>query len=118
MKLFTKLALCWHFWNVIQVTDKQRNEFTDSVAESENVQFLNVELVGFILPVTTVDKNQKKGAWMAQSTEHLTLGFCSGHALRIVGLSPESGSALSIESPWDSPFATPPPLSYIHDLSF
>ena len=35
---------------------------------------------------------------MAQSVEHLTLGFGSGHDLRVVGSSPELGSALSAGS--------------------
>ena len=33
---------------------------------------------------------------MAQSVKHLTLDFGSGHDLRVVKLSPELGSALSI----------------------
>ena len=34
---------------------------------------------------------------MAQSVKHLTLDFGSGHDLRVVKLSPELGSALSVE---------------------
>jgi len=35
---------------------------------------------------------------VAQSVGRLTLGFGSGHDLRVLGLSPMSGSALSTES--------------------
>ena len=38
-----------------------------------------------------------RGAWVAQSVESPTLEFGSGHDPRVVGLSPTSGSALSIE---------------------
>ena len=39
---------------------------------------------------------------MVQSVKCLTLGFGSGHALTIVGLSPVSGSVLIVESASDS----------------
>jgi len=42
------------------------------------------------------------GTWVAQSDECLTLDFRSGRDLRVVGLSPLSGSALGMESAWDS----------------
>ena len=38
-----------------------------------------------------------RGAWAAQSVEHLTLDFGSGHDLRVVRLSPVLGSALGME---------------------
>ena len=38
-----------------------------------------------------------QGAWVAQLAEHLTLDLGSGHDLRVVGLSPVSGSTLSAE---------------------
>ena len=53
------------------------------------------------------------GAWVAQSVEHLALGFCSGHGLRVVGLSPASGSVLSEEFASLSPSAPPPPPMYL-----
>ena len=37
------------------------------------------------------------GSWVAQSVERPTLDFSSGHDPRVVGLSPRSGSMLSIE---------------------
>ena len=46
---------------------------------------------------------------MAQSVEHPTLGFGSGHDLRVMGLSPALGSMLSGESAWDSSLTVPPP---------
>ena len=48
---------------------------------------------------------------VAQSVAHLTLDFGSGHDSRVAGLSPMSGSALSMEPSWDSPLALPLPLS-------
>ena len=39
---------------------------------------------------------------MAQWVEHLTLGFGSGHDLGVVGLSPVSGSVLSLQSAGES----------------
>ena len=39
-----------------------------------------------------------RGAWVVQSFEQPTLGFGSGHDFRVVGLSPISGSMLSMES--------------------
>ena len=44
------------------------------------------------------DKNGKKGAWLVQSAEHWTLGFGSGHDLRVVRQSPVLGSILHAES--------------------
>ena len=37
------------------------------------------------------------GAWVAQSVEHLTLDFGSGHDPEVVGSSPASGPSLSME---------------------
>ena len=52
---------------------------------------------------------------MAQSVACRTLGFGSGHDLRVVRWSPRSGSAFSRESAWESlsllTSALPPPLS-------
>ena len=39
---------------------------------------------------------------MAQLVECLTFDFGSGHDPRVVGLSPVSGSVLSVEPGWDS----------------
>lgn len=43
-------------------------------------------------------KNQSRGSWVAQSVKCPCLGFSSGPDLRVLGLSPESGSVLSMES--------------------
>ena len=49
------------------------------------------------------------GAWAAQSVKHLTLDFCSGHDLRVVGLTPTSGF---MDPAYDSLSpSTPPPLA-------
>ena len=37
------------------------------------------------------------GAWVAQLVGHPALDFSSGHDPRVMGLSPMSGSALSME---------------------
>ena len=52
---------------------------------------------------------------MAQSVEHLTLGFLSGHDLGVLGLgtAPTMGSELSTESAGDS---LHPPGSHISSL--
>ena len=42
-------------------------------------------------------KTDGRGHWVAQSVKHLTLDFGSGHDLRILGSSGESGSPLSME---------------------
>ena len=39
-----------------------------------------------------------KGPWVVQSVEHPTLGFSSGHDLRVMRSRPVSGSKLSEES--------------------
>ena len=47
---------------------------------------------------------------MVQLVEHLTIGFGSGHDLRVLGWSPRSGSMLGGESAWrisSSPSAPP-----------
>ena len=50
-----------------------------------------------------------RGTWVAQSVQHLTRGFSSGHDLRVVSLSPASGSMLSGDSVGDSlPLPLPP----------
>ena len=54
---------------------------------------------------------------MVQLVKYLTLGFLSGHVLRVLGLSPLSSSALSMGSGSSSPSASPAPLSLILFLS-
>ena len=46
-----------------------------------------------------------RGAWVAESVKHLTLGFGSGHNLEVRGYQ-------SVEPAWDClfPFPTAPPL--------
>ena len=53
---------------------------------------------------------------MAQSVKHLALDFRSGHDLRVVRLSPGSGSALGVEL-LESPSTPLPLLSLFHSLS-
>ena len=55
-------------------------------------------------------KNAYWGTWVAQSVEHLTLGFSSGCDLQVVGSSPKLGSALNVES-------APHSLPLAHSLS-
>jgi len=51
----------------------------------------------------------ERGTWVAQSVEHPTFDFGSGHDLRVLGSSPESGPMLSTEFAWLSlsPSASP-----------
>ena len=57
-----------------------------------------------------INQASKWGAWGAHSIERPTLGSGSGRDLRVVRLSPMSGSALSRESAGDSlPLAMPLP---------
>ena len=44
-----------------------------------------------------IKKTNSWGAWLAQSVKCLTLDFGSDHDLRVVRLSPASGSVLSVE---------------------
>ena len=43
---------------------------------------------------------------MAQSVEHPTLDFSSGHDPKVMGLSPTSGSVLGVEPAWDKSVLT------------
>ena len=52
---------------------------------------------------------------VAQSVEHLTLDFCSGHDPRVVGSSPMSGSVLNVELARDPSLLPSAPL--VHSLS-
>ena len=49
-----------------------------------------------------IPKGQRRGAWIAQSVEHPTLDFGSGHDLSVVGSSPKWGFVLRVEPAWDS----------------
>ena len=53
---------------------------------------------------------------MAQLGKHLTLGFGSGHDLRVARSSPTLGSVLSEVSAWDS-LPLPLPLPLVLSLS-
>ena len=57
---------------------------------------------------------------MAQSTEHLTLGFSSGHDLRVVRWSPTADSMLSRESAEDSlspSLSAPPSALFVSQIN-
>ena len=49
-----------------------------------------------------INNYPKWGAWEAQAVKHLPLDFGSSHDLRVMRLSPASGSTLSMKSAWDS----------------
>lgn len=53
--------------------------------------------------------NHRAPGWLTQSAKDLTLGFSSGHNLKVVGSSPVPHSALSSESACDS-LLLPQPL--------
>ena len=52
--------------------------------------------------INDLKKSHFRGAWVAQSVEHLTLDLGSGHGPRIVESSPVSGSILGMEPAWNS----------------
>ena len=54
---------------------------------------------------------EKRGTWVAQLVNCMTLDFSSGHYLRVVGSSSTSGSSLSAESACDSLSFFPLPCS-------
>ena len=71
---------------------------------------LNVSVfweLGFDIPLPTMwnshvllhfNNFNQKDAWVTQLVKHPTPDFCSGYDLRVVRLSPMSGSALSADS--------------------
>ena len=61
--------------------------------------------------------SRPRSAWVAQLVKRLTLGFSSGHDLRVVRSSPTLGSALSGESLSPCPCPSPCALSLSHVLS-
>ena len=72
------------------------------------------------LALSVLKLGQSRGTRVAQSVEHLTPDFGSGHNPGVVGSSPVSGSVLSVEPAWDSlslcPSPTPVPM-IAHSLS-
>lgn len=59
-----------------------------------------------------------QGAWVAQSAKNPTHDFHSGHGLGVMESSPESGSGVSMESAWDSPWDSLCLSPHSHELSF
>ena len=57
------------------------------------------------------------GTWVAQSVEHATLDFGSGHDLGVLGSSPMWGSVLSGESASGFSLFSAPPPTCVHALS-
>ena len=82
-------------------------EITDVDEDVEKGNFLTL-LVGMQTGAATVENSTrflKKvklqlpwDSWVTQSCKHPTLGFSSGHVLRVVRSSPSKGFALSAES--------------------
>ena len=52
---------------------------------------------GFLSWLPFIRFIDKRGTWVAQSVKQLTLGFGSGHGLRVMRSSPTSGSMLGME---------------------
>ena len=61
--------------------------------------------------INTEFKTVLRGTWVAQSVEHLSLDFSSGHDCMVLRWSPASGLSLSL--------SVPPPLAQAlsHSLS-
>ena len=53
------------------------------------------------MSAVTSDRNESWVTWVAQFVERQILDFHSGHDPRDMGLSPVSGSMLSMEPAWD-----------------
>ena len=51
--------------------------------------------------------HQAEVAWVAQLVKHQTFNFNSGYDLRVMRLSPSSGSMLGTEPAWDSLLPSP-----------
>lgn len=73
---------------------------------------------GRALSPNSIDVKSKaqRGARVAQSVTCVTLGVGSGPVSWVVRLSPVLGSALTVESAWDSPSLFPSPCSLTHSL--
>jgi len=63
------------------------------------------------------NKNSIRGCWVAQSFKGLILGSGLGRDPRVLGWSPNSGFALSVESTWDSLPLPLTPTMLSHSLS-
>ena len=70
-----------------------------SFGEAEAICLLPKPNVAFVLQRHNIHFNVYWGAWVMQLVEHPTLGFGSGHDLRVLeSLSPASGSLFSTRS--------------------
>ena len=58
---------------------------------TEDTQEFSILLAQFCGEPKTALKIKSRGPWVVQSVKHPTLGFGSGHALRVVRSSPKSG---------------------------
>ena len=79
-----------HFWKDIYQSRSGKGEFREG-------EFVNFYFIPFCTVCILCEIfNEIKG--IIQSVKCPTLGFCSGHDLRVVRLSPMSGSVLGMES--------------------
>ena len=62
-----------------------------------SVHFSGLALTGFSSRQPQSEVAVFRGTWVTQSDKHPTLGFGSGHDLRVVRSSLTSGSALGVE---------------------
>ena len=116
---YQKMSICKNCWNLSKVCDlldcsKPRlifwlrwytavNKMPQLAAVgSESVGALWTFLCNFLW-VYSLFKVKNWGAWVVQSIKHLTLGFSSGHDLRVVRSSLASGSRISKKSACPSP---------------
>ena len=79
--------------NAIRLSEKEQDTNFCMMCGANFTTYMRV--YGFVC--IFIERLQKRGAWVAQLVEHLTLDFGLGHDPRVVGLSLTLGSALSVE---------------------
>ena len=86
------------------ITKKNKqNKNTKPKPTDKELLDLNSEIIVLssqdILHIMCILKtNHYRGTWVAQSIKHSTLGFGSGHDLKVLGWSPVASSSLRAES--------------------
>ena len=91
--LIIPVSVNWcHMSSFIRIID-----FIDSLGLSHEQNMAKMRLLT-IMGIAVKNKEISWGTWMVQSVKCLTLCFCSGHGLRILGLSTTWSSELSMES--------------------
>lgn len=112
--VITKTAWYWHKnrhidqWNSIESPDMDPQLYSQIifVKTGKNIQWKKVSSIN---GAGKTGQQQIKEWNQGHLVGHPTLGFCLGLGLRVMGLNPTLGSALSAESACPSLSAPPPP---------